>query len=195
MPPGFDPVGGFFRHLYEMLRGVLSTPAGAPPNFTTVTVPLGSGYSREVEENAIRNKILSFAHEQLGQGYVFGIEHFPFGIDSEGWDCSELTEGCYRHGGLEYPDGSNFQRAFCRGRRVRQPKPADPFFFDPNPDGIGHTGLYVGNGMTIEARSHYTDGKQDGKVRLTPVTEVEHHRRFAGWFRHPSLAYPIEERA
>jgi len=158
------------------------------PSITTAVSIEATGYSREAEEAAIRQRILDYARAQVNEPYAFGAEVKP-GEDGESWDCSELAEHAYLAGGLAYPDGSNYQRAHCRGRRVMEPKPADPFFFDPNASGIGHTGLYVGDGIVIEAR-----GKPVRRVRLLSRHEIESHPRFAGWFRHPDFAYPMEER-
>ena len=184
-----------WKYLEGEARECFAKPPGADRWAVGVARPIeGTLYDRDAEETQRRAAIVAFARSRLNDLYRFGAEVDPAGPPGHVWDCSELTENAYCRAGLAYPDGANYQRAHSRGRRVRDPKAGDPFFFDPDGNGIGHTGLYAGDGTVLEARSHHTNGLQDGRVRITPRWEIERHARFAGWFRHPDFAYPIAER-
>ena len=186
----------FWRSLEGFLRGLAATPAGADLGAKTAVVEIGStGYSREAEEDGIRAQIVAFARAQVGDAYRYGAEHGLKEADPKDWDCSELTENAYRRAGKHLPDGAAAQKAYCRARRVRDPRPADLFFLGPNLEGIPHVGLYAGEGQAIEARSKRVGGKQTGAVQYTARALVEAHPRFQGWYRHPDLAWPQEERA
>lgn len=175
--------------LNALTKEALAAPAGAPS--VAGKVELGSGYSREAEEEPKRRAICGFMESNLGDRYTYAAEITPGDLDPETGDCSEYTEHAHLNAGLKYPDGVVNQRAFCRGRRVARPKPGDPFFFSPNPaNGIPHTGIYVGMGLVIHAK-----GRPESKVIKVTLADIEAHPRFEGWFRHPDLAWPQEDRA
>ena len=168
--------------------------AGASPDALqgslTMGVDLRTGYDRQSSEDAIRATIVLFAEAQVGEVYKYGIEHSFDEADPEGWDCSELLQNAYERAGLSYPDGCVNQKPVVAHRRVLAPKPGDPFFYGPNAKGIPHTGLYTGDGYAVNAL-----GGKVGHVVKQSVLEIEGHARFEGWFRHPDLAYPAEDRA
>jgi cell wall-associated NlpC family hydrolase len=158
---------------------------GGTPNMDTFTasVPLGSGYDKQADDELKRKRICDFAKLQLGKPYHLGIE-VPFSDDNAGeWDCSELTENAYRRNGLTLPDGSNFQYDFCRPIEGF-PKAADlGFVWSTAWNRIGHVIMALGDGTAIEAR-----GKPVSKVQIIPVHEWESHPRWRGWRKHPELA-------
>lgn len=172
----------------EQLGGITSDPSAIAGAVTTrQDVP--TLYSRETEEEPVRRAIVAFLEANVGDAYTYGAEIRVDDPDPKTGDCSEYGEQAYVRAGKFYPDGVVNQRAHCRGRRVRQPKPGDPFFLRPNKNGIPHTGYYVGNGMIIHA-----DGGAARKVVKVPMAWAEAHPRFEGWFRHPELAWPTEDR-
>lgn len=160
------------------------------PASTTVVAEPGTGYDRASSEDAIRRSIVVFTLDQIGEDYVFAIEHAPGEANPEGWDCSELTQNAYERAGLKYADGCVNQKAQIGHRRTVNPKPGDVFFFGPNKDGIPHTGIFTGRGTAVHAL-----GGKVGHVVERSLAEVEAHPRFEGWFRHTDLAYPQEDRA
>lgn len=150
----------------------------------------GTGYDRASSEEAIRRNIVDFCLSKVGQPYRYGIEHEFSEADPEGWDCSELIENAFNRAGLAYPDGCVNQLPVVRHRRVIEPEAGDVFFYGPNAHGIPHTGVYTGRGTAVNAL-----GGKVGIVVEQPRYEVDSHPRFLGWFRHPDLAYPQDDRA
>jgi cell wall-associated NlpC family hydrolase len=86
-------------------------------------------------------RIVGFAERFVGTPYVWG------GSSPSGFDCSGLMRYVYAHFGIALPRTTYGQ--FDRGRRVsrRGLRPGDLVFFD----GVGHVGMYIGNGRFIHA--------------------------------------------
>lgn len=196
---------GWLDWLLELLFGQavaaeteknLRAAASAPDALTilgTAMVDLPTfGENIAEEERRQRAAIVAFARAQLGEPYQFGAEG-PADQDLDRWDCAELVEHAYAHGGVPIVDGSLNQRAACQ--RVREPQPADLACYNADANGVGHVELYAGDGVVIGARSKKRGGVQVGAVVELARAEVEAHPRFAGWFRHPDFARPKEDRA
>jgi cell wall-associated NlpC family hydrolase len=103
-------------------------------------------------------RVVGFARHLIGVRYVYGGT-----TPRSGFDCSGLVRYVYAHFGISLPHSSYAQ--FDRGRRVarRGLRPGDLLFFD----GLGHVGMYVGNGRFIHAPHTGT------RVRV---------ERLAGWY-------------
>jgi cell wall-associated NlpC family hydrolase len=103
-------------------------------------------------------RVVDYAKHFLGTRYVYGGSS-----PRTGFDCSGLVRYVYAHFGLSLPHSSFAQ--FNLGRRVsrRSLRPGDLLFFD----GLGHVGMYIGNGRFIHAPHTGT------RVRI----EV-----FSGWY-------------
>jgi cell wall-associated NlpC family hydrolase len=95
--------------------------------------------TREANEQA---KVVKFARHFLGVRYSYGGTS-----PRTGFDCSGFTRYVYAHFGISLPHYSVSQ--YYRGRRVsmRGLRPGDLLFFD----GLGHVGMYIGNGRFIHA--------------------------------------------
>ncbi len=69
------------------------------------------------------------------------------------WDCSGLTMGAWRAGGISLPHYSVAQ--YTQSTRISQSqlRPGDLVFWgsSSSPSSIYHVALYVGNGMIIQA--------------------------------------------
>lgn len=91
---------------------------------------------------AMSRLVVSYAKRFLGVPYVYGGSS-PRG----GFDCSGFVRYVYAHFGVSLPHSSYAQ--FADGRRVSRGslRPGDLVFFD----GVGHVGLYIGNGRFIHA--------------------------------------------
>ena len=87
-------------------------------------------------------RVVGFAKHFLGTRYVYGGSS-----PGSGFDCSGFVRFVYGHFGVALPHSSYGQ--FDLGRRVARAslRPGDLVFFD----GLGHVGLYVGNGRFIHA--------------------------------------------
>lgn len=154
----------------------------------SIAITATGGQTRDEADNQIRATMVAFMAANVGDRYEYGGVIRDDEQDPKSGDCSEYMMAAYHRGGLTYPDGCVYQKEFMRGRKVAEPKPGDVFFFGPNKNGIPHTGMYVGNGECI----HALGGK--GVVRQ-PTSVIESHPRFEGWWRHPNLGWPKEDRA
>jgi cell wall-associated NlpC family hydrolase len=87
-------------------------------------------------------KVVDYAKRFRGIRYVYGGSS-----PQSGFDCSGFVRFVYAHFGLSLAHSSYAQ--FDRGRRVSRSalRPGDLVFFD----GLGHVGIYVGNGRFIHA--------------------------------------------
>src|SRR5947208_9448803 len=91
---------------------------------------------------AFGTRVVDYAKRFRGIRYVYGGSS-----PRSGFDCSGFVRYVYAHFGVSLPHSSYPQ--FGRGRRVSRMSlhPGDLVFFD----GLGHVGLYVGNGRFIHA--------------------------------------------
>jgi len=98
--------------------------------------------SRATRLAAEQASIVRFARRLVGVPYVYGGTS-----PRTGFDCSGLTRFVYAHFGIFLPHYSAAQ--FDMGMRVSRAglRPGDLVFFD----GLGHVGLYIGNGRFIHA--------------------------------------------
>ena len=87
-------------------------------------------------------RITRFARHLLGIPYRYGGS-----TPSTGFDCSGFVRFVYSHFGVSLPHSSYAD--FDLGKSVSRNslRPGDLVFFD----GVGHVGLYIGNGRFIHA--------------------------------------------
>jgi len=87
-------------------------------------------------------RVVDYAKRFRGVRYVYGGT-----TPRSGFDCSGFVRYVYAHFGIALAHSSYAQ--FDRGRRVARSalRPGDLVFFD----GLGHVGIYVGNGRFIHA--------------------------------------------
>jgi cell wall-associated NlpC family hydrolase len=107
---------------------------------------------------AMSQRVVRYAKRFIGVRYVYGGSS-----PRAGFDCSGFVRYVYAHFGVSLPHSSYAQ--FDDGRRVSRGslRPGDLVFFD----GVGHVGLYVGNGRFIHAPHTGT------RVQISPL---------AGWY-------------
>lgn len=105
---------------------------------------------------------LSFAYAQIGKPYVFG------GTGPGGYDCSGLTQAAWRAAGVELPRTTWQQWTSGRPVDMNALEPGDLLFAQ----GLGHVGIYAGNGQMVHA-------PQTGDVvKVVPLSA--YGRSFAG---------------
>ncbi len=101
-----------------------------------------SGAKTASRSTAVGLRITRFARHLLGIPYRYGGS-----TPSSGFDCSGFVRFVYSHFGVTLPHSSYAD--FDLGKSVSRSslKPGDLVFFD----GVGHVGLYIGNGRFIHA--------------------------------------------
>jgi peptidoglycan DL-endopeptidase CwlO len=131
----------------------------APVVVTSVPAPaLNADWSSE---------IIQLAQTWLGVPYSFG------GCSRGGVDCSCLVQIVYAGAGIHLPRVAVDQ--FNATRPVSDPQPGDLVFFaNTYEPGISHVGIYIGNGMQINAP---TDGQV---VSVAPAFTGYWGAHFAG---------------
>lgn len=92
-------------------------------------------------EPAPASGIVAIAQQYLGVPYVYGGSS-----PSEGFDCSGFTSYVFRQVGIYLPRSSGAQAASLT--RVSNPRPGDLVVFGSP---VTHIGIYIGNGMMIDA--------------------------------------------
>jgi peptidoglycan DL-endopeptidase CwlO len=88
-------------------------------------------------ERAVR-----YALDAVGIPYSWGGES-----PATGFDCSGLVRWAYGHVGIDLPHSSYALYGVGRRAATSRLEPGDILFFD----GLGHVGLYVGNGRMVHA--------------------------------------------
>jgi cell wall-associated NlpC family hydrolase len=94
-------------------------------------------------------KAVWFAYQQLDCPYVYG----GTGPCSEGFDCSGLVQQAWAYAGVDIDRTSEEQFMEFANIPKADLQPGDLVFFENDPGGPGHVGMYVGNGMMIDAPS------------------------------------------
>jgi cell wall-associated NlpC family hydrolase len=82
-----------------------------------------------------------FAYGAIGKPYVYGAS------GPGGYDCSGLTAAAWSAGGKSLPHNAAMQYNGTARISASQLQPGDLVFYS----GLGHVGIYVGNGQVIHA--------------------------------------------
>jgi peptidoglycan DL-endopeptidase CwlO len=106
-----------------------SAPTIVPP--PPVSIPTGTG--------AGHPQAASIALQYLGVPYVYG------GASPSGFDCSGLVMYVYAKLGISLPHYTVAQ--WNATEPISSPAPGDLVFFN----GLGHVGIYIGNGQFVDA--------------------------------------------
>jgi cell wall-associated NlpC family hydrolase len=115
-------------------------PTAPPPTSSTgvapppVSVPTGS-------PGVGHPQAASIALQYLGVPYVWG------GASPSGFDCSGLVMYVYSRLGISLPHYTVAQWSATTPVSMSQIQPGDLVFFD----GLGHVGIYIGNGQFVHA--------------------------------------------
>jgi hypothetical protein len=120
-------------------------------------------------------RIAGYARQLLGVPYRWGGD-----TPGTGFDCSGLVRFVYAHFGVKLPHSTYAD--FDLGVRVprRSLRPGDLVFFD----GVGHVGLYIGDGRFIHAPHTGTD------VQITSLSAPWYEASYDGARR--LIANPVQ---
>ncbi len=118
-----------------------------------------------------KDKLVYFARKHLGKPYKYGSKPYEA---PKTFDCSSFVQYLYKRIGINLPRTSLDQASV--GKTIepkKEPLQAGDLLFikgkwghyNPKfPTGIGHVGIYVGNGKVINARYKEKNGKDVGTV-------------------------------
>ena len=122
----------------NQVTGTGSTASATVP----VTAPVGAPAPPMSVD--LGPRIVELAQTWLGVPYVFG------GCSRGGVDCSCLVENVYAAAGIHLPRVAVDQ--FNATSPISDPEPGDLVFFaNTYEPGISHVGIYIGNGLQINA--------------------------------------------
>jgi cell wall-associated NlpC family hydrolase len=108
----------------------------------------GFGAAGGAAETAAAHKILGLARKYIGTPYVWG------GESPKGFDCSGFAQYLYGKAGIRIPRTTYTQWQTGHSVPQGQLQPGDLVFFrgSDSKGGLpGHVGVYIGNGMMIDA--------------------------------------------
>lgn len=104
----------------------------------------------ELAKNTTGGKIVAYARQFVGNPYVWGGNSL-----TKGTDCSGFVHLVYKHFGFNLP---RYSMSFLNvGTPVKREdiQPGDIVVYHKK-NGIGHVGIYIGNGKIVEAQSTKT---------------------------------------
>jgi peptidoglycan DL-endopeptidase CwlO len=108
----------------------------------------------KVSGDSIGVQALRWALAEIGKPYVWG------GAGPNGFDCSGLVVWAYEHVGISLTHFTGAQWNEVRHIPVSELKPGDLLFFFAD---ISHVGIYVGNGLMVDAPTFGQD------VQVQPI--------------------------
>ena len=139
-----------------------SKPQSQSPSQPTV----GETYDTSTSA-ALRNAVVAYALQFVGNPYVYGGSSL-----TNGTDCSGFTMSVYAKFGYSLPHQSGSQSG-C-GTRVSLDSllPGDLLFYSNGGSGIGHVALYIGGGQVVHASTPSTGIKISSVNYRTPICAV-----------------------
>lgn len=126
-------------------RAVIAATAQTTDNASNSSASVTQAPAQAAVQTTHGGDVISFAESFVGVPYVWG------GESPSGFDCSGLMQYVYAHVGVSIPRTSEAQ--FNVGTPVSESnlQPGDLVFFEMASDGPGHVGMYIGNGLMIQA--------------------------------------------
>ena len=156
--------------LQEIADGPQTCGASSTGGRGTTILP--RGYSLPAGTSAAAATAVTFALAQLGKPYVYGAT----GPDT--YDCSGLTMAAWAATGITLPHYTVTQAEL--GTPVAAPDLLQPgdLVFIPGDDGTmaapGHVGMYIGQGLIIEAPQSGEDVKLVPLTTFGPIADLRH---------------------
>ncbi|MBR7826284.1 C40 family peptidase [Actinospica sp. MGRD01-02] len=126
-------------------KSVISTLSAAQQ--ATITSGGGSTTNtvKVVASNSRAATAVAYAESKLGDSYVYAAS------GPSTFDCSGLTMAAWAAAGVTLPHNAAEQMSVTQSVSESQAQPGDLVFFYDGPGYVGHVGIYLGNGMLIDA--------------------------------------------
>jgi cell wall-associated NlpC family hydrolase len=131
--------------------------ASSAPSASTLPAP---------DSGTLGDKATTLAKQQLGVPYVFG------GYNPRGFDCSGLVYYVYGQLGVSVPRTAEAQFSRMPQVALDSLQPGDLVFFNGDPTGYMHVGIYIGDGWFVHAPGM---GKTVSGARLDNVYWKAHY--------------------
>jgi cell wall-associated NlpC family hydrolase len=126
-------------------KSVISTLSAAQQ----ATIVSGGGSTtntvKVVASNSRAAIAVAYAESKLGDSYVYA------GAGPSVFDCSGLTMEAWAAAGANLPHNAAEQMSVTTPVSLADAQPGDLMFFYDGPGYVGHVGIYLGNGMLIDA--------------------------------------------
>lgn len=131
------------------------------------------------EKEKLREKLVSFATEQLGKPYKYGAKPAK---NPKDFDCSSFVQYVYKKIRINLPRTA-IEQARC-GKKVnnrKKLKAGDLIFMkgivgrynSEFPEGIGHVAMHIGDNKIIQVKyKKNKDGSDDGKVFIEKAEKI-----------------------
>lgn len=134
------------------------------------TTNLGNGENITTNTSSKGNEIVEYAKQYLGCPYVYG------GSGNKSFDCSGFTMYVYKNFGYSLSHSATAQSKVGEYVAKENLQPGDlVFFLDyETMDGIGHCGIYIGDGNFIHASSG-----SGYCVKISTLTSGSYLKRYA----------------
>ncbi len=100
------------------------------------------------QQASLRNKIVNYAVQFVGNPYVWGGTSL-----TRGADCSGFTQAVLRNFGISIPRVSRDQANAGRSITSSEMRPGDLIFYKNSGGTINHVAMYIGNGQIVHAAS------------------------------------------
>lgn len=163
-PSPYNPTDAIYAAArYLCASGVADDPSGAMITYNCGNPGPGcqvaaAGYAADVTATAASYRslddqpgtaagiVIQAASSMLGTPYVWG------GTDPGGFDCSGLAQWAYAHAGISLPRTAQLQYdAGPRRAGTATLQPGDLLFFGSGSQSVEHVGIYLGDGLMIDA--------------------------------------------
>lgn len=123
---------------------------GTSGSWYRVTVDGQTGFIHKSNLNLFYSQVCSKAYSLVGSRYVYGTS------GPSTFDCSGFTQYVYKSCGKSIPRTSSAQYASAKKISKSKLQAGQLVFFSSGGSGVGHVGLYVGDGYMIHAANSRT---------------------------------------
>ena len=100
------------------------------------------------QQASLRNKIVNYALQFVGNRYVWGGTSL-----TKGADCSGFTQSVMKNFGISLPRVSRDQANAGRAVKSSEMRPGDLIFYTNSGGTVNHVAMYIGNGQVVHAAS------------------------------------------